>query len=60
MTVKMRIRGWLRWMGGCSGAKVGRGGDEEDEEDEEVAAAAAEDRVIGGIEESSNVVYGKA
>ncbi len=57
MTVKMRIRGWLRWMGGCSGAKVGRGGDEEDEE---VAAAAAEDRVIGGIEESGNVVYGKA
>ena len=52
MTVKMRIRGWLRWMGGCSGAKVGRGGDEEDgedddEEDEGVAAAA--DRVIGGI-----------
>ena len=50
-------------MGGCSGAKVGRGGDEEDgedddEEDEGVAAAA--DRVIGGIEDSGNVVYGKA
>ena len=45
-------------MGGCSGAKVGRGGDEDDEEDEGVAAAA--DRVIGGIEDSGNVVYGKA
>ena len=31
-------------MGGCSGAKVGRGGDEEDE-----GVAAAADRVIGGI-----------
>lgn len=45
-------------MGGCSGAKVGRGGDEDDEEDEEddveedEEVAATVDRVIGGIEES--------
>ena len=43
-------------MGGCSGAKVGRGGDEDDEEDddeeEDEGVAAAADRVNGGIEES--------
>ena len=47
-------------MGGGSGAKVGRGGDEEDEEDDDEGVAEVADRVIGGIEESGNVVYGKA
>ena len=47
-------------MGGCSGAKVGRGGDEEDDDEDDEGVAATVDRVIGGIEESGNVVYRKA